>query len=382
MEKQHEGQPERDQPSSNALQKPTGMPPESHAEKRPQAEHAHDRRDISLLRRSVNNAYYLHNYSVTIGKDVPEEVSTTIIEFKQLFDRDDAPSINTDDEVRFSAAYRELAALMWPVTVESLRDTEDVNFSVKRSFFRRFRLSRAQQVTFLLPIVAILLILSILACEIIQSIFIPGLRDIDLKEQQWEEASQQFLDNPTSAGLEDQMEELDNDIKALLKNLRSSWDNLPILPKLSVQGALGENWIEDQTKVNLVKTRLEIAIEILNRILPILYGALGSTAYFLRVLIPHIRNRTFNKKHSGSISVRICLGMLSGIAIQWFFVDTAAQQQMFHRSLSSSALAFLAGYSVDILFNIMDKFIQGFKSPSQTELVPCKPDGRQQQKAV
>ena len=49
--------------------------------------------------------------------------------------------------------------------------------------------------------------------------------------------------------------------------------------------------------------------EVLNRLLPILYGALGATAYLLRTLIPHIRNRTFNRKLSDSITVRICLGM-------------------------------------------------------------------------
>jgi hypothetical protein len=93
---------------------------------------------------------------------------------------------------------------------------------------------------------------------------------------------------------------------------------------------------------------------------------LGATAYLLRVLIPHITLRTFNRKQAGSISVRICLGMLSGVAIQWFF-GGQQQAQIFERSLSTSALAFLAGYSVDLLFNIMDRFVQGFKIPKSPE---------------
>ena len=114
--------------------------------------------------------------------------------------------------------------------------------------------------------------------------------------------------------------------------------------------------------------------EVLNRLLPILYGALGSTAYFLRILIPHIRNRTFNKKHAGSLSVRICLGMLSGFAIQWFLINDQQQTQIFERSLSTSALAFLAGYSVDLLFDIMDRFIIGLKGRSSSN--PRSPKGK------
>jgi hypothetical protein len=53
--------------------------------------------------------------------------------------------------------------------------------------------------------------------------------------------------------------------------------------------------------------------------------------------------------------------MLCGAAIQWFFTDKS-QLQIFERSISSSALAFLAGYSVDLLFSIMDGLIQWAKT--------------------
>jgi hypothetical protein len=250
---------------------------------------------------------------------------------------------------------------MYPVTVESLRDTEDVQFDAKGSLFKRFWFSKAQQVAFSLLLVTILLFLLIVTCEIIQAIFIPGLRDIMAKEDKIGQIRTGVTDNPAVL---DQIDDLDRDIRAILKNLKATWENLPFLPVLFKTTDLGEKWADDPDKTILIKTRATIIIEVFNRLLPILYGALGATAYMLRVLIPYIRNRTFNQKYVGSISIRVCLGMISGIAIQWFFVS-GQQSQIFERSLSTSVLAFLAGYNVDLLFTVMDRFVQGFK-PQKT----------------
>lgn len=368
------------------------------------------KRDIphspGMLRQAVEDAYYVHNYSITTGKNIPLDVSTVIIECQRLLERHQEGEITTEMEVKFSDAYRKLAALMLPVTVESLRDTEDVQSDPYRPFLKKLRFSRVKQISILLPVLAITFILLILGSEIVQSIFLSGLQDIAAKEAQMEQLSaeldevanqlvplaniekQMTLQITKSRGLaseklppqqmevldqkdqlvaqledkknrlSDRILELENDILAQLKNLKAIWDKLPIHPSFFREKEQQEEWLFDPNQTILIKTEFSIITQVLNRLLPILYGALGSTAYFLRVLIPHIRDRTFTRKHSGSISVRICLGMLSGIAIQWFFVSPTQLE----RTLSTSALAFLAGYSVDLLFSMMDRFMMGFKS--------------------
>lgn len=318
---------------------------------------------LSLLRKFAEDAYYLHSYSVTSGKKIPEEISQAILECKHQCDQEDGGALDLNMEVRFSSAYRQLAALMYPVTVESLRDTEEIRFDPTQPTYKRLHVSKARQVSILLPTIAILLILTILLCEIVQAIFIPGLRDITAKEAQIETLMTNIGNNPTVL---DQIDKGNNEIKAMLKNLKAAWDNLMILPSLPGMAPEGDDWLDNPESIRFVKTRFAIIVEALNRLLPVLYGALGATAYLLRVLIPHITQRTFNKKHAGSISVRICLGMLSGIAIQWFFTGQQTAQ-IFERSLSTSALAFLAGYSVDLLFNMMDRFVQGFKPSKPAE---------------
>jgi len=363
-----------------------------------------------ILKKTVEDAYYLLNYSITAGKDIPEDISEDIIEIKRVFDRGKGDTITTEMEIRFNTAYRKLALLMSPVTVESLRDTEDVQPGPNRPFFSGFRLSKARQVMVLLPLTAICLILLILACEISHLLLTSGLRDFNEKEVEMvkieaeiQEVQQQLLtftrveQQLTSARsrkaigdeerdsqpsdllaqenqletqkaqledkiiqLEDRLTELDFEIKAIWENLATLFRFTYILPD---PGDLNEPGELIKRKFRF-KSTVQTITEVLNRLLPILYGALGATAFLLRTLIPYIRKRTFNKKLADSISVRICLGMLCGAAIQWFFTDES-QLRIFERSISSSALAFLAGYSVDLLFSVMDGLIQWVKTLKQ-----------------
>lgn len=368
---------------------------------------------LPILEQYAEDAYYLHNYSITSGKNIPDDISRTIIEFKRMFDTDQEAEITAEDEGRFSNAYRKLAALMLPVTVRSLRDTEDAQYDPNRTFWQRFWMSKVRQVTLMLPLFVISLILLILSCEIIQSILISGLRDITAKEQQIaqtlneqrdvdnqliqmtklqqqitpalksrslgtgdgalqpqiQDQQNQLIDqlNDKKTRLQEQLDEYDRDIQARLRSLGSLWESLPFTSTLYTKETDQKSWIfQGEDQLTLARKKFEIVTEVLNRLLPILYGALGAAAFLLQMLIPSIRNRTFDQKAVGSISVRICLGMLSGIALQWFVMG-GEDAKIFERSLSSSALAFLAGYYIDLLFNVMDRFIGGFKTPRTPE---------------
>src|SRR4030042_2676341 len=95
------------------------------------------------LQKAVEDAYYLHSYSITTGKKIPDKVSQAIIDLKHLYDQGAEKTIDAAMETRFRSAYRELAATMFPVTVESLRDTEDIQFDARRPFISRVQLSKA-----------------------------------------------------------------------------------------------------------------------------------------------------------------------------------------------------------------------------------------------
>jgi len=56
--------------------------------------------------------------------------------------------------------------------------------------------------------------------------------------------------------------------------------------------------------------------------------------------------------------LRVYMGMLAGLIIIWFLPVTEADPGL--KSLTPFALAFLAGYSIDLLFALMDKLIAAF----------------------
>lgn len=94
-------------------------------------------------------------------------------------------------------------------------------------------------------------------------------------------------------------------------------------------------------------------------ILPLLYGLLGAIVFILRSLTRSIQNHTYLAYNKLIYAVRIQLGGLSGLAVGWILLveehDPGLGVSVF--SLSPFALAFVAGYSVEILFSAIDKII-------------------------
>jgi hypothetical protein len=64
------------------------------------------------------------------------------------------------------------------------------------------------------------------------------------------------------------------------------------------------------------------------------------------------------------------VGVLGGLAIGWFFKPSGEGVG----SLSPLALAFVAGYSVDLLFTAMDRIVGAFTTPEKKEETAPKPE--------
>ncbi len=112
-------------------------------------------------------------------------------------------------------------------------------------------------------------------------------------------------------------------------------------------------------------------------ILPLLYGLLGACAYILRDLTNAIASVTFSKSSMINYSLRLIMGPLVGIAVGLFLgtptanftgdstlIDNplSAVAPPTVPSLGAMALAFLAGYSVEVLFSALDSLVGAFAS--------------------
>lgn len=101
------------------------------------------------------------------------------------------------------------------------------------------------------------------------------------------------------------------------------------------------------------------AIEILQSfLLPLLYGLLGAFIFVLRTLLLEIRSLTYTPDSDIRYRLRLTLGSLGGMIVGWFLKPDEMNALT---ALSPMALAFLMGYNVDVLFSIMDRFIDSIK---------------------
>jgi len=98
--------------------------------------------------------------------------------------------------------------------------------------------------------------------------------------------------------------------------------------------------------------------------LPLLYGALGAMVYVVRTLSIQARDRLYRKEALVALNLRVYLGMISGLAIGWFWNhDSTSISQtgvVSITALSPFALAFVAGYGVELFFTLLDKIVSAF----------------------
>jgi hypothetical protein len=113
-----------------------------------------------------------------------------------------------------------------------------------------------------------------------------------------------------------------------------------------------------------MQTAQMILTALLKYILPILYGALGASAYIVRSLAAEIKDSTYSAGSVVRYELRFYLGAVAGLSIAWFTSDAkSAEGAGILQSLSPLALAFLAGYSVELLFSLLDRFVSAFSGP-------------------
>lgn len=101
-------------------------------------------------------------------------------------------------------------------------------------------------------------------------------------------------------------------------------------------------------------------------VLPILYGLLGACTYVIRRLSEDIANISYTPDLLLRYGLRLILGLLCGLSAAWFLpidlTSTAdnAVPLAFLRAVAPWALAFLAGYSVELLFSALDRVVSAF----------------------
>ena len=113
----------------------------------------------------------------------------------------------------------------------------------------------------------------------------------------------------------------------------------------------------------IIRGKLDMLLVFLSGyLLPMLYGLLGACAFVLRKLSDEIDKLTYANDARVRYSLRLNIGLLSGLAVGWFIKPGAGDATLV--SLSPLALAFVAGYGSDLFFLALDKIVQAFSGGS------------------
>ena len=86
-------------------------------------------------------------------------------------------------------------------------------------------------------------------------------------------------------------------------------------------------------------------------VLPFLYGLLGASVYVMRNLLDP---RTPTLGFAPAL-LRVSLGGIAGIIIGWFSLSTGAKADLASISVWPFGLAFCGGFSIEILFSLLDR---------------------------
>lgn len=103
-----------------------------------------------------------------------------------------------------------------------------------------------------------------------------------------------------------------------------------------------------------------------NFLIPFTYGALGACAYLLRVVETKLKRREFDPERIPQHWNRLVLGTLSGGMVV-MFVNQMPGVENTPILISEGALGFLAGYSIDFLFQTLDRLITAILPKSSSE---------------
>lgn len=382
---------------------------------------------LRALTEPVRNAQLLLAYAAEAGIDLQPETIEAIVRMRHCCETGQLPEDLVAMEIQFVQATETLAKAVSPVTVISLRASYDKRpdlsligrfrallwqsppqVSLAILSVRRFRFWAFVVLVLLLFVQIYWVIGSSLTNDVDTTLQQKGADEIQLKllqkdQQQLSRQQEALFEGLPAKGaqkqedIEAELRKIDGELDkkryeistiqarmstyelaaGLNYEILCAWNNCWKWPAQQLGRLVGDrqNQVADnrepekepyQGLLRAQKTAKFALNAMQLYLLPILYGLLGAITYVLRTLAEQIRTLTYTPETDIGFRLRMNLGALAGLVIVWFIKKDGEAQLPFD-SLSQYAIAFAAGYSVELLFAAMDRFIGAFSSNSAAQ---------------
>jgi len=332
-----------------------------------------DQKNIPI--ESIKDAELLLQYISKQGLNIEERIVSTIVKAKHISHSHEwTPEIET----KFWQAFNVAAKTVAPVTVISIKAIADPTKERLRfkTFSSLFNVSAARRCAMQYGILTLVIMVVLLIVQIYFSIGANTIKNIDQFNGKLIEMQTQLVSKAQEKGFEGTSEsnklliQIDDTMEKLNVNLSflENWFTILPLNRLGIgidnsplqrgsKSALDKLKQERSKKLKSTEAAKLLLQQIQLYILPLLYGLLGACAFVLRTISARIKTVTYTPVSKIGYRLRIELGVLAGLAFGWFAKPETTSSFV---SLSPFALAFLAGYSVELLFFAMDKFVSAF----------------------
>jgi len=327
---------------------------------------------VTRLAEAVEGANTLLYHAITGGQDLPPSVRDPIIKARIAVDRKEP--LNGEEEGAFLEAYSRLALRVAPVTASTLEATSRKR--VRRGWtgvmLGLSPVSDAQRLAARFGLLAVCLIFAIAVGEWTRTF----IGSISAAESQFVTNAKEMREAEIRRGsVEDQIGMLTRSTEGAADTANTGAVRQALKSRQAeVQASIWAlNYANDQLQetidqgyATLGRVFLFVSGDKLKHVigpvgtilgaflLPVLYGALGTCAFIMRSLYREMIDRTFDARRTGEFTVRIFLGMLSGLSLQWLLVRPDGSGAA---GATPAVLAFLGGYSVEMLFTALDRLV-------------------------
>lgn len=359
------------------------------------------------LAQSIKDAYTLLDFSCRRGASLDGTLSTTLVDsYNKL--QNSAP-ITMAEEVAFWAAFSKITEQVKPVTVESILFTNPAPEASKKAglwekIFKHTSPAERTLRHYLIYAIATLSVLLVLQVEwAIGSFIYNDAYKVHSNLLSTQDdlisaiaLSKSVKGTPAATNADDALKKAQNllemdqswsdvsyvrlwwwnrDIVSyvpprdlILHEYENNKNSSPSLADGLIQGTSGMK-LNGQGMQRLEYTRAELTLQVLsNYLLVTLFALLGAQTQALRTLSHLIQNVSLTANDLYRVRTRVILGVISGVCMAWLYIISTEMSGSagkhspldainFLGAFAPWAIAFIAGYSVEIFFALLERVI-------------------------
>lgn len=350
-------------------------------------------KSTQISRASLEDAERLLAHAAEYGIKISEKHIKAIVDAKA---REQKDSWTEQDEIDLWIAFQTITKAVHPVTIDSIKASSTPLGAPSGWWSYLFRIKKQRSLVRKsvrwysgFALVSMLVMLSLQIYSLQGTKYLANLESGNKRTVEIEKRLQQLtlITNADRSimmeqeGLMSEMDEKTQEVESnieLLNNWSKFTYNIWSKSTNEVHEAmLQKKEIEDEPPVDgppafsapdnktqnivIIQQSKSLLIILNQYILPLMYGLLGGFAFVLRSLAIETKAMTYTAVSNIEYALRIHLGALAGLVVGFLWGDITSGSAGMADSFSPLAVAFIAGYSVEFMFRLLDSIIGGSK---------------------